>query len=81
MIKYIYSFTKYIFRPTFIHHFIIRDSIEENITNMLSSDLSLDCWDEITLAQMIKVFERNRPEEETPLNQNIETHIVELPRE
>uniref|UniRef100_A0A2S2R190 E3 ubiquitin-protein ligase n=1 Tax=Sipha flava TaxID=143950 RepID=A0A2S2R190_9HEMI len=49
-------------KPTFIHHFVIRDSIEENITNMFSSD-ELQRWDDITLSQLIRVFERNESNE------------------
>lgn len=49
-----------IFRPTFVHHFIIRDSIEENITNIFSGE-QFDKWDDITLSQMITVFERSQP--------------------
>ncbi|XP_022181789.1 E3 ubiquitin-protein ligase SHPRH-like isoform X2 [Myzus persicae] len=45
-------------KPTFVHNFIIRDSIEENITNLFSGDM-FDRWDDITLSQLIKVFERN----------------------
>lgn len=62
------------FRPTFVHHFIIRDSVEENITNLFSNDnLSLGSWDDITLSQLIKVFERNAsPNEETSTNAGIE---------
>ncbi|XP_025199699.1 E3 ubiquitin-protein ligase SHPRH [Melanaphis sacchari] len=45
-------------KPTFVHNFIIRDSIEENITNVFSGAM-LDRWDDITLSQLIRVFERN----------------------
>ncbi|KAE9531943.1 hypothetical protein AGLY_010145 [Aphis glycines] len=45
-------------KPTFVHHFIIRNSIEENITNVFS-DAMFDRWDDITLSQLIKVFEKN----------------------
>ncbi|CAI6373127.1 unnamed protein product [Macrosiphum euphorbiae] len=45
-------------KPTFVHNFIIRDSIEENITNLFSGDM-FDRWDDITLSQLIRVFERN----------------------
>jgi len=50
------------FRPTFVHHFIIRNSIEENITNVFS-DAMFDRWDDITLSQLIKVFEKNESDE------------------
>lgn len=50
----------HIFRPTFVHHFIIQDSIEENITNLLSCE-QFDKWDDMTLSQMITVFKRSQP--------------------
>lgn len=40
-----------------MHNFIIRDSIEENITNVFSGAM-FDRWDDITLSQLIRVFER-----------------------
>jgi len=49
----------FFFRPTFIHHFIIRDSVEENITKIFSKDQELGNWDDITLSKLIRVFERN----------------------
>jgi len=49
-------------KPTFVHHFIHRDSIEENITKIFSTN-ELDRWDDITLSQLIKVFERNESNE------------------
>ncbi|XP_016659525.1 E3 ubiquitin-protein ligase SHPRH-like [Acyrthosiphon pisum] len=45
-------------KPTFVHNFIIRDSIEENITNLFSGDM-FNRWDDILLSQLIRVFERN----------------------
>jgi len=59
MYKYTTNNTKYlfVFRPTFVHNFIIRDSIEENITNLFSDNL-FDQWDDVTLSQLIRVFER-----------------------
>lgn len=58
--KYTINNTKYlfVFRPTFVHNFIIRDSIEENITNLFSENM-FDQWDDVTLSQLIRVFERN----------------------
>lgn len=52
----------FIFRPTFVHHFIHRDSIEENITKIFSAE-KLEQWDQVTLAQLIRVFERNESNE------------------
>lgn len=49
-----------IFRPTFVHHFITQQSIEENIMKIFSS-LQLDNWDDITLSQLMGVFERTDP--------------------
>ncbi|VVC30495.1 Hypothetical protein CINCED_3A019573 [Cinara cedri] len=46
-------------RTTYVHHFIIRDSIEENIANVFSSGNKVDHWSNITLAQMLQVFERS----------------------
>lgn len=50
----------YISSPTFVHHFIIRDSIEENITNLFSSQ-QFDKWDDTTLSQMVTLFQRRQP--------------------
>lgn len=47
----------FIFRPTFVHHFISRDTIEENIVNLFAAD-QLHDWEDITLSQLIKVFEQ-----------------------
>lgn len=49
----------YSFRPTFVHHFTIRDSVEENITKIFSTDKYSEAWDSITLSELIKVFERS----------------------
>lgn len=45
------------FRPTFVHNFIIRDSIEENISKLFASENLLNRWDDIKLSQLLKVFE------------------------
>lgn len=49
----------YVFRPTFVHHFIIQNSIEENISKMFSTNQLVDNWEDITLSQLIGVFEKH----------------------
>lgn len=43
-----------------MHHFITKHSIEENIIKIFST-LQLDNWDDITLSQLMGVFERTDP--------------------
>ncbi|XP_050542119.1 E3 ubiquitin-protein ligase SHPRH-like [Daktulosphaira vitifoliae] len=63
--------------PTFIHHFIIRESVEENITNIFSNECqSMGSWDELTLSQLIRVFEKNELYEVTNEQNN---DVLELP--
>ncbi|XP_050424544.1 E3 ubiquitin-protein ligase SHPRH [Adelges cooleyi] len=47
-------------KPTVIHHFIIHDSIEENIFNYFSKNSQcLESWNEVTVAKLIRVFEKS----------------------
>lgn len=48
----------FIFRPTFVHHFISENTIEENIVNLFAADKLRD-WEDITLFELIQVFGTN----------------------
>lgn len=52
----------FVFRPTFVHRFLIKNTIEENIHNAITADAKQWDTNKLTLLQLKKLFVENECE-------------------